>query len=36
MSIEEFQKQIAKEDRQRGWAKENYKSKGSRHSENEL
>jgi mobA/mobL family protein len=30
MEIEEFQKQIRKEDQQKAWAKEHYKNKGTK------
>lgn len=35
MALEEFQKQIRKEDRQKAWAKEHYKNKGYNHKETE-
>ncbi|MGQ7508045.1 MobQ family relaxase [Streptococcus suis] len=35
MALEEFQKQIRKEDRQKAWVKEHYKNKGYNHKETE-
>ena len=35
MALEEFQKQIKKEDRQKAWAKEHYKNKDHTHKETE-
>ena len=35
MALEEFQRQIKKEDRQKAWAKEHYKKKDHIHKETE-
>ena len=35
LAIKEFQKRIAKEDRQKAWAKEHYKKKDHNHKETE-
>ena len=35
MALEEFQRQIRKEDRQKAWAKEHYKNKEHSHKETE-
>lgn len=35
MALEEFQRQIKKEDRQKAWAREHYKNKGYNHKETE-
>ena len=35
MALEEFQRQIKKEDRQKAWAREHYNNKGYNHKETE-